>query len=114
MKQIIFGANGDNPSLFEVDMYLEEILTNQLPKRIISNDLALDIIRLAMKQNKLKYSNYEFLICDKHNNIIYNCVFTKEFQWAEKTWKRTCTDLHKHCPTTPELDARMNILFELI
>ena len=114
MKEIIFAPNGDNPSAFDLKEYSKEIINNQKSKRVISNDMALDIIRLAMKKGDILYSDYKFLIYDSENNLIYDCLFTKEFQWAEKDWQRSCTDLHKHCPTTNELDARLNILMELI
>ena len=40
-----------------------------------------------------------------NENVNYN---------INKDWQRSCADLHKHCPTTNELDARLNILMELM
>ena len=83
MKEIIFAPNGDNPSAFDLKEYAKEIINNQKSKRVISNDMALDIIRLAMKKGDILYSDYKFLIYDSENNLIYDCLFTKEFEWAD-------------------------------
>lgn len=113
---VTFAPGGDNPSDYEIERYRESLRNNPTTDRVVSSYTALDCIRLEMKKGNIPLDGSE-LIFTSDNGTIVQCDFILTdtcVQWADKTWKRSCSDMEKHMPENLIMQSRINMLMEMM